>query len=532
MGKLIKFNEEARKSLQNGVNVLVDAVKVTLGPKGRNVVLDRSYGSPIITNDGVTIAREVELDDIVENMGARIVKEVATKSNDIAGDGTTTATVLAGSLINEGLKLISSGHNPVTIRKGIEKLSKIISDKIKEYSHEVVDNIQIRNVATVSANSEYIGNLILEAIEKVGKNGIITVEENRSVDTSLEIVEGMQFENGYLSPYMVTDTNKMITNFTNPYLLLTDKKINSMKELLPILEKVVESSRSLVIITEDIDKEVLATLVVNKIRGSLNIAVVKAPAFGSRRKDMLEDIAILTGANVVSEDKAMKFSDIDLDDLGECKSIKISKDKTIIIDGNGYQEEIKNRQEHLKNLIKETTSEYEKEKLNERLAKLSDGIGLIKVGAATETEMKEMKMRIEDALSATKAAIEEGIVAGGGVTLAKISKDLDEYELDEEDELARKIVKKALLEPIKQIILNSGKEPAVIIEKVINNNNKNFGYDANKEKYVDMIENGIIDPSKVTRVAVQNALSAASILLTTEVAIANIESKENIETSE
>ncbi|VWL85701.1 chaperonin GroEL [Oceanivirga miroungae] len=532
MSKLIKFNEEARKSLQSGVNILVDAVKVTLGPRGRNVVLDRGYGAPIITNDGVTIAREVELDDIVENMGARIVKEVATKSNDIAGDGTTTATVLAGSLINEGLKLISSGHNPVVIRKGIEKLSKIIVEKIKEYSYEVVDNNQIKNVATVSANNEYIGDLILQAIEKVGKNGVITVEENRSIDTSLEIVEGMQFDNGYLSPYMVTDTNKMIASFTNPYLLLTDKKINSMKELLPILEKVVETSRALVIITEDIDKEVLATLVVNKIRGSLNIAVVKAPAFGSRRKDMLEDIAILTGANVVSEDKAMNFSEIDLDDLGQCKSIKISKDKTIIIDGNGYENEIKNRQEQLRTLIKETTSEYEKEKLNERLAKLSDGIGLIKVGAATETEMKEMKMRIEDALAATKAAIEEGIVSGGGVTLAKIAKDLDKYKLNQDEDLARKIVKKALLEPLRQIILNAGLEPAVIIERITNSNKKNFGYDANKEKYVDMIENGIIDPAKVTRVAIQNALSAAAIFITTEVAIAHVEEKENVATSE
>ncbi|WP_156286604.1 chaperonin GroEL [Oceanivirga salmonicida] len=524
MGKIIKFNEEARKCLENGVNILVDAVKVTIGPKGRNVVLDRGFGAPIITNDGVTIAREIELDDIVENMGAQILKEVATKANDLAGDGTTTATVLAGAMIKEGMKLVSSGHNPVLIRKGIEKTGKEVVKRLKKISYTVDNDEQIRDVATVSANDEYIGELILKAIEKVGKTGVITVEEARSLETSLEIVEGMQFENGYLSPYMVTDTNRMTVDMENPYILLTDKKINSMKEILPLLEKVVETSRPLVIIAEDIEAEVLATLVVNKIRGSLNIAAVKAPAFGSRRKDMLEDIAILTGANVISEDKAMKFEEADLDDLGSSKSIKITKEKTTIVDGKGYTNEIKDRQEYIKSQIKNTSSEYEKEKLNERLAKLSNGIGVIRVGAATETEMKEMKMRIEDALSATKAAIEEGIIIGGGAALAKISNSLNDFNLEGEEQLGVEIVKKALYEPLKQIVINAGLEAGVIIDRVINSG-KNEGYDAAKEKYVDMMKEGILDPAKVTRVAIQNAISASALLITTEVAIA----KENEE---
>lgn len=526
MAKIIKFNDEARLSLEKGVDTLVDSVKVTLGPKGRNVVLDRGYGAPIITNDGVTIAREIELDDLIENMGAQIVKEVATKANDVAGDGTTTATVLAGALIKEGLKLVSQGKNPVLIRKGIEKTGQEVVKRLKEMSKLVTNDSEIKNVATVSANSEKIGDLILEAILKVGKKGIITVEESRSLDTTLEIVEGMQFDNGYLSPYMVTDTNRMTANIENPYILLTDKKINSMKELLPLLEKVVETSRPLVIIADDIEAEVVATLVVNKIRGSLNVVAVKAPAFGSRRKEMLEDIAILTGAQVISEDKAMKFEDADIEDLGQAKNINITKEKTTIIDGKGYTEEIKNRQEQIRQQIEETKSSYEKEKLSERLGKLSDGVGVIRVGAATETEMKEMKMRIEDALSATKAAIEEGIVIGGGTALAKIAKNMEDYNLEKDEQLGCEIVKKALYYPLKQIVLNAGLDAEEVLQKVINSD-ANIGFDASKETYVDMFEAGILDPAKVTRAAVQNAISAGAIFITTEVAIADKKDEEN-----
>lgn len=521
MSKIIKFSGDARKSLRNGVNTLVNSVKVTLGPKGRNVVLDRGFGAPIITNDGVTIAREVELNDQIENMGAQIVKEVATKANDIAGDGTTTATVLAGSIINQGLDLIEQGKNPVLIRKGIEKAGQEVIKRLKEISRPVVNDGEIKNVATVSANSEYIGELILKAIEKVGKTGVLTVEESRSLETTLEIVEGMQFDNGYMSPYMVTDTQRMVTNFENPYILLTDKKINSMKELLPLLEKVVETSKPLVIIADDIEAEVIATLVVNKIRGSLNIVCVKAPAFGQRRKDMLEDIAILTGAQVISEDKAMKLEDASLDDLGQAKNVNVSKEKTIIIDGKGYKEEIKQRQENIKLQMENTTSEYDKEKLRERLGKISNGIGVIRVGAATETEMKEMKMRIEDALSATKAAIEEGVVVGGGVVLAKIANSMKDFTLEKEENLGCEIVKKAMFEPLSQIVKNAGLDADQIIDKVINSA-ENVGFDANSEEYVDMVEKGILDPAKVTRAAVQNAVSAGAIFITTEVAIADV----------
>lgn len=521
MSKLIKFNSTARKALRDGVNTLVDSVKVTLGPKGRNVVLDRGFGAPIITNDGVTIAREVELSDAIENMGAQIVKEVATKANDIAGDGTTTATVLAGSIINQGLDLVEQGKNPVLIRRGIEKTGQEVIKRLKEIARPVIDDKEIKNVATVSANSEYIGELILKAIEKVGKTGVLTVEESRSLDTTLEIVEGMQFDNGYMSPYMVTDTQRMMASMENPYIFLTDKKINSMKEILPILEKVVETSKPLVIIADDIEAEVIATLVVNKIRGSLNVVCVKAPAFGQRRKDMLEDIAILTGAQVISEDKAMKLEDATLDDLGQAKNVNISKEKTIIIDGKGYKEEIKARQEQLKTQILESTSEYDKEKLKERLGKLSDGIGVIRVGAATETEMKEMKMRIEDALASTRAAIEEGVVIGGGTVLAKISHSMKNYTLEKEENLGCEIVKKAMFEPLRQIVENAGLDSEQIIQKVIDSK-ENIGFDANSEEYVDMIQKGIIDPAKVTRAAMQNAISAGAIFITTEVAIADI----------
>jgi hypothetical protein len=525
MSKIIKFNETAREALKKGVNTLVDSVKVTLGPKGRNVVLDRGFGAPIITNDGVTIAREIELDDPIENMGAQIVKEVATKANDIAGDGTTTATVLAGSIINQGLELVSNGKNPVLIRKGIEKAGQEVVKELKKIARPVKSDNEIKNVATVSANSEHIGELILKAIEKVGKTGILTVEESRSLETTLEIVEGMQFDNGYLSPYMVTDTQRMSANLENPYILLTDKKINSMKEILPVLEKVVETSKPLLIVADDIEAEVVATLVVNKIRGSINVIAVKAPAFGQRRKDMLEDIAILTGAQVISEDKSMKLEDATLDDLGQAKNVTITKEKTTIVDGKGYKEEIKARQEQLKNLIKETKSDYEKEKLQERLGKISDGIGVIRVGAATETEMKEMKMRIEDALSATKAAIEEGVVIGGGVVLAKISNLISNLDLGGEENLGVSIVRNALNEPLKQIVINAGLDAEEVLEKVINGG-ENIGFDASNEEYVDMIEKGILDPAKVTRAAIQNAVSAGSVFITTEVAIADVKTEE------
>lgn len=523
--KIIKFNEEARTNLRKGVNILVDSVKVTLGPKGRNVVLDRGFGAPIITNDGVTIAREVDLEDPIQNMGAQIVKEVATKANDIAGDGTTTATVLAGSIINQGLDLVEQGKNPILIRKGIEKTGQEVVKRLKELARPVINDNEIKNVASISANNEYIGELILSAIEKVGKDGVLTVEESRSLDTNLEIATGMQFDNGYMSPYMVTDTQRMIASFENPYILLTDKKINSMKEILPLLEKVVETSKPLVVIADDIEAEVIATLVVNKIRGSLNIVCVKAPAFGQRRKDMLEDIAILTGAQVISEDKAMNLEDTTLEDLGRAKNINITKDKTIIVDGKGYKSEIEDRQNQLKNQIKESTSEYDKEKLRERLGKISNGIGVIRVGAATETEMKEMKMRIEDALNATKAAIEEGVVIGGGTILAKISQSMKDFTLEKEENLGCEIVKKAMLEPLKQIVENAGLDSSIIIQKVLTSE-ENIGFDANTETFVNMIEKGILDPAKVTRASIQNAISAGAIFITTEVAIADVKEEQ------
>ncbi len=526
MSKIIKFDESARESLKKGVNILVDSVKVTLGPKGRNVVLDRGFGAPIITNDGVTIAREIELEDVIENMGAQIVKEVATKANDIAGDGTTTATVLAGCIINQGLEVVSKGKNPVLIRKGIEKTGAEVLRRLKDLSRPVASDNEIKNVATVSANNEHIGELILKAIEKVGKTGVLTVEESRSLETNLEIVEGMQFDNGYMSAYMVNDTQRMTANMENPYILLTDKKINSMKEILPLLEKVIETSKPLVIIADDIEAEVIATLVVNKIRGSLNVVCVKAPAFGSRRKEMLEDIAILTGAQVISEDKAMKLEDASIEDLGQAKNVNITKEKTTIVDGKGYKGEIKARQEQIKAQIEQTTSEYDKEKLRERLGKLSDGIGVIRVGAATETEMKEMKMRIEDALSSTKAAIEEGVVIGGGTALAKISAAMKDFTLSGEEQIGCEIVKKAMYEPLRQIILNAGLEAEKIIEKLITTE-ENVGFDASAEEYVDMVQKGILDPAKVTRAAVQNAISAGAIFITTEVAIADEKKDEN-----
>ena len=520
MGKIIKFNEEARKSLEVGVDTLADAVKITLGPKGRNVVLDRGFGAPMITNDGVTIAKEIELSDPIENLGAQIVKEVATKSNDVAGDGTTTATVLAQALIKEGLKMVSAGANPVFIRRGMEQASKKVIEELSKKAKKVEANEEIAQVGAISAGDKEIGKLIAQAMEKVGEEGVITVEEARSLDTTLEVVEGMQFDNGYLSPYMVSDSERMVVEMDNPYILITDKKISNMKELLPILEKTVETSRPMLIIAEDVEGEALATLVVNKLRGTLNVAAVKAPAFGDRRKAMLQDIAILTGGEVISEEKGIKLEEADITFLGQAKKVRITKDNTVIVDGMGDKAEISARVGQIKNAISETSSDYDKEKLQERLAKLAGGVAVIKVGAATETEMKERKLRIEDALNATKAAVEEGIVAGGGTVLVEIANAIEDFKLAGEEGLGVEIVKKALFAPLRQIVVNAGIDAGVVLEKVKNSEN-GIGFDAAKEEYVDMVKAGIIDPAKVTRSAIQNAVSVSSVLLTTEVAVAN-----------
>jgi chaperonin groL len=520
MGKIIKFNEDARKSLEVGVDTLADAVKITLGPKGRNVVLDRGFGAPMITNDGVTIAKEIELKDPIENLGAQIVKEVATKSNDVAGDGTTTATVLAQALIKEGLKMVASGANPVFIRRGMEAASKKVIEELTKRAKKVESNEEIAQVGAISAGDVEIGQLIAQAMEKVGESGVITVEEARSLDTTLEVVEGMQFDNGYLSPYMVSDSERMVVEMDNPFILITDKKIVNMKELLPVLEKTVETGRPMLIIAEDVEGEALATLVVNKLRGTLNVAAVKAPAFGDRRKAMLQDIAILTGGEVISEEKGIKLENTDINLLGQAKKVRITKDNTVIVDGLGAKEEIQARVGQIKNAIAETTSDYDKEKLQERLAKLSGGVAVIKVGAATETEMKERKLRIEDALNATKAAVEEGIVPGGGTILIQIVKDIEDFKLSGEEGLGVEIVKKALSAPLRQIVINAGIDAGVVIEKVRNSEN-GIGFDAAKEEYVDMVKAGIIDPAKVTRSAIQNAISVSSVLLTTEVAVGN-----------
>ena len=520
MGKIIKFNEDARKALEVGVDTLADAVKITLGPKGRNVVLDRGFGAPMITNDGVTIAKEIELKDPIENLGAQIVKEVATKSNDVAGDGTTTATVLAQALIKEGLKMVASGANPVFIRRGMELASKKVIEELTKRAKKVESNEEIAQVGAISAGDVEIGQLIAQAMEKVGESGVITVEEARSLDTTLEVVEGMQFDNGYLSPYMVSDSERMVVEMDNPFVLITDKKIVNMKELLPILEKTVELGRPMLIIAEDVEGEALATLVVNKLRGTLNIAAVKAPAFGDRRKAMLQDIAILTGGEVISEEKGIKLETADLNFLGQAKKVRITKDNTVIVDGLGEKDAIQARIGQIKNSIAETTSDYDREKLQERLAKLAGGVAVIKVGAATETEMKERKLRIEDALNATKAAVEEGIVPGGGTILIQIAKAIEDFKLEGEEGLGVEIVKKALSAPLRQIVINAGIDAGVVIEKVKNSEN-GTGFDVAKEEYVDMVKAGIIDPAKVTRSAIQNAVSVSSVLLTTEVAVGN-----------
>ena len=520
MAKLIKFNEEARKALEKGVDALADTVKITLGPKGRNVVLDKGYGLPTITNDGVTIAKEIELADQFENLGAQIVKEVATKSNDVAGDGTTTAIVLAQALIKEGLKMVSSGANPVFLRKGMEKAAKKVVEELGKRAKKINSNAEIAQVASISAADEEIGTLIAQAMEKVGENGVITVEEAKSLDTTLEVVEGMQFDNGYLSPYMVSDAERMVSELDNPFILITDKKVASMKELLPVLEKTVETGRPMLIIAEDVEGEALATLVVNKLRGTLNVVAVKAPAFGDRRKAMLEDIAVLTGGEVITEEKGIKLENSDITSLGQAKKVRVTKDHTVIVDGAGDSAVIKGRVGQIQAQILETTSDYDKEKLQERLAKLSGGVAVVKVGAATETEMKERKLRIEDALNATRAAVEEGIVPGGGTILVEISKSIEEFKLDGEEGIGVEIVKKALFAPLKQIAINAGADAGVILEKV-KSSEPGTGYDAAKEEYVNMIKAGIVDPAKVTRSAIQNAVSVSSVLLTTEAVVAN-----------
>jgi chaperonin GroEL len=519
MAKILKFDEEARKKLEIGVNTLADAVKVTLGPRGRNVVLEKSYGSPLITNDGVSIAKEIELDDPFENMGAQLVKEVATKSNDVAGDGTTTATILAQAIVKEGLKMVSAGANPMFLKKGIEKATKEVIKHLKDRAKKIQSNDEIAQVASVSAGDEEIGKLIAQAMEKVGETGVITVEEAKSLETTLEVVEGMQFDKGYVSPYMVTDTERMYAELDNPYILITDKKISNMKDILPILEETVQAGRPVLIIADELEGEALTTLVINKLRGTLNVVAVKAPAFGDRRKAMLEDIAILTGGEVISDEKGMKLEETSIMQLGRAKKVKVTKDTTVIVDGMGASEDIKSRTASIKNQIELTTSDYDREKLQERLAKLSGGVAVIKVGAATETEMKDKKLRIEDALNATRAAVEEGIVPGGGTVLLEIVKEMEDYKLEGEEGIGVEIVKKALMAPLRQIAENSGVDGAVVVEKV-RNMEKGYGFNAATENYVNMMAEGIIDPAKVTRSAIQNAASVSALILTTEVLVA------------
>lgn len=527
MAKEIKFGEDARKKMLNGVNILADTVKVTLGPKGRNVVLDKSFGAPLITNDGVTIAKEIELEDPYENIGARLVKEVATKTNDIAGDGTTTATVLAQALIKEGVKNVAAGGDPMAIKRGIDKAVEVAVDGLKEISSEINGKEDIARVASISANNQEIGNLIADAMEKVSKDGVITIEESKTASTGLNVVEGMQFDKGYISPYFVTDTDKMEAIMENPYILLTDKKIGNIQEILPLLESLMQQSGKLVIIADDIEGEALSTLVLNKLRGVLNVVAVKAPGFGDRRKELLEDIAILTGGEVITSDLGLDLKDTCIEQLGRARQVKIQKENTIIVDGAGNKEEITARIKQIKTQLSETQSEYDKEKLQERLAKIAGGVAVIEVGAATEVEMKEKKLRIEDALSATKAAVEEGIVAGGGTALINVIPKVEKAitKLNEDEKIGAKIVLKALEEPLRQIATNAGLEGAVILQK-IKTSEQGIGFDSSKEEYVDMKKAGIVDPTKVTRSALQNAASIASMILTTESVVTDKKEKE------
>ncbi|MBP6143190.1 MAG: chaperonin GroEL [Proteocatella sp.] len=527
MAKEIKYSEDARKALEIGVNKLADTVKVTLGPKGRNVILDKKFGTPLITNDGVTIAKEIELEDAFENMGAQIVKEVATKTNDVAGDGTTTATVLAQAIIREGLRNVAAGSNPVLLRKGINKAVEAAVRALKDDSRTIESKDSISQVAAISAGDEEVGKLIADAMEKVGKDGVITIEESKSMNTTLEVVEGMQFDRGYLSSYMATDMEKMEANLQEPLILITDKKINNIQEILPVLEQIVQQGRKLLIIAEDVESEALATLVVNKLRGTFEVVAVKAPGFGDRRKAMLEDIAVLTGGQVISEEVGLDLKEAELSMLGRASSIKITKENTVIVNGAGDKKAIEDRVSLIKRQMEETTSDFDREKLQERLAKLSGGVAVIEVGAATETELKERKLRMEDALNATRAAVEEGIVSGGGSALVNILADVEKVvdELAGEEKIGARIIVKALQEPLKQIAINAGLEGAVIVENV-KKAGKGMGFDALNEKYVNMIEAGIIDPTKVTRSALQNAASVAGTFLTTEAAVVDIKSNE------
>ena len=528
MPKEIKFAEETRRALERGVNKLADTVKVTLGPKGRNVILDKMYGVPLITNDGVTIAKEIELEDRFENMGAQLVKQVATKTNDVAGDGTTTATVLAQAIIREGLKNVTAGANPILIRKGIAKAVEVAVNELKHQSRTVETDEAIAQVGAVSSGDDEIGQLIAEAMKVVGRDGVITVEESKTMKTELDTVEGMQFDRGFVSAYMVTDVDKMEAVLNDPFILITDKKISNIQEILPLLEQLVKTGKKLLIIAEDVEGEALSTLVVNKLRGTFDVVAVKAPGFGDRRKQMLEDIAILTGGTVISSEVGYELKEADLSMLGRASSIKVTKDSTTIVGGAGEKANIENRINQIKHLAEETTSDFDREKLMERLAKLSGGVAVVKVGAATEVEMKEKKLRIEDALNATKAAVEEGIVAGGGTALVSVIPAVEKLinELEGEEAIGAKIIRKALEEPLRQIAVNAGLEGAVIVQNVINADPE-VGFDAYKEEYVNMIDAGIVDPTKVTRSALQNSSSIASVFLTTEAAVAEIPQKED-----
>ena len=520
MSKEIKFSSDARSAMVRGVDILSDTVKVTLGPKGRNVVLEKSFGSPLITNDGVTIAKEIELEDHFENMGAKLVSEVASKTNDIAGDGTTTATVLTQAIVREGIKNVTAGANPIGIRRGIEAAVAAAVETLKNNAIPVANKEAIAQVAAVSSRSEKVGEYISEAMEKVGKDGVITIEESRGMETELEVVEGMQFDRGYLSQYMVTDSEKMVADLENPYILITDKKISNIQEILPLLESILQSNRPLLIIADDVDGEALPTLVLNKIRGTFNVVAVKAPGFGDRRKAMLEDIAILTGGTVITEDLGLELKDATIEALGQAARVTVDKDSTVIVEGAGNPEAISHRVAVIKSQIETTTSEFDREKLQERLAKLSGGVAVIKVGAATETELKEMKLRIEDALNATRAAVEEGIVAGGGTALANVIPAVADLELTGDEATGRNIVLRALEEPVRQIAHNAGFEGSIVIDR-LKNAELGTGFNAATGEWVNMIDQGIIDPVKVSRSALQNAASVASLILTTEAVVAN-----------
>ncbi len=524
MAKQFKYAEDARKSLEAGVDTLANTVKLTLGPKGRNVVLDKKFGSPLITNDGVTIAKEIELKDPFENMGAQLIKEVSVKTNDIAGDGTTTASVLAQAIIKEGLKNVAAGANPMALRKGILKATEKAVEELRQISKEVSEKNEIASVASISAGDEKIGELISEAMEKVGKDGVITVAESKTMLTELSVVEGMQFDRGYASPYMVTNTDKMEAEMDNPVILISDKKISSIQEILPLLEQIIKNGLKLMIIAEDYDAEALATMVVNKIKGVFNVVAVKAPAFGDRRKALLNDMAILTGATLISEEMGLELKDANLSHLGRAKLVKVTKDNTTIIDGMGDPVEIANRVKTIRSELSNTTSSYDKEKLEERLAKLAGGVAVINVGAATEVEMKDSKLRIEDALSATRAAVEEGVVPGGGIALLSIINAVKAYAetLENDEKTGAKIVVKALEAPVRQIACNAGVDGGVVVNTIVKSNVKNYGYDAAKDEYCDMMQSGILDPTKVTRSALQNAASVAATLLTTEALVADI----------